>query len=661
MVLGLYILPYFTALGPIGTSLIVSDFGAVMAALSLVTSFLLYIWTPREKLFPASLSVYLLLAVTSGVLIFHTGNAQSAFIALWIAVSLFASVFGMWGVIPLILAVAGLEVYVIFDSEAAFPLSSVITIAIAGIAPLIASYIIFHAKSKEGNKEDLAYHQLTNELTQETNKSAVVIRAIDEGVIAVDAKGVIELINPAAQHIIGWGGEDAVGLDYKSVLKLTDKADKPLEASIDPVVSVLSTNQDVHTKDFFTTTNGGKRLILSIVVSPIGQLGEGALIVFRDITKEQAEEREQAEFISTASHEMRTPVASIEGYLGLALNPATAQIDAKARDYIMKAHESAEHLGRLFQDLLDVSKAEDGRLANHPGIVDVVSFVGTVVEGLTPRAQEKQLRLFYTPNPDSSSDQRSLSPVYYANVDNDHLREVIQNLIENAIKYTPQGDVIVDVNGDDDHVKISVKDSGIGIPKEDISHLFQKFYRVDNTATREIGGTGLGLYLCRRLAEVMGGRITVESEFKKGSTFYLEIPRIEREEAMRAMEAASEPLTAIAPPRSPIQGASSQPNSFNESLSAVPIREESVPTVTPPVVSAPQPIQQPTPPQVPQQIPTPQPYSQPISQVAPIPSQPPALTLASIEQNSAAYIQSRPQPGIAVPVRQQTQEGQRNV
>ena len=606
----------------------------------------------------------MLLVVTTGILIATTGTIQSPSIGLWIAISLFASVFGIWGILPLIVAVAGFEAYIILDTKVVFPIASVIMIAIAGIAPLVASYIIFHAKSKEGNKEDLAYHNLTNELTQETNKSAVVIRAIDEGVIAVNAKGVIELINPAAQHIIGWGGEDAVGLDYKSVLKLTDKADKPLDQSVDPVVSVLSTNQDVHTKDFFTTTNGGKRLILSIVVSPIGQLGEGALIVFRDITKEQADEREQAEFISTASHEMRTPVASIEGYLGLALNPAIAQIDDKARDYIMKAHESAEHLGRLFQDLLDVSRAEDGRLSNHPGIVDVVSFVGTVVEGLTPRAQDKNLRLFYTPNPDQSvADQRSLSPVFYANVDNDHLREVIQNLIENAIKYTPEGDVIVDVTGDDDHVRISIQDSGIGIPKEDISHLFQKFYRVDNTATREIGGTGLGLYLCRRLAEVMGGRITVESEFKKGSTFSLEIPRIDREEAMRAMEAAAEPITAIAPPRSPIQNTPSQLDSFNESLSAVPMTEEPVLLATPAVLPIPQPVQQPTSQitQPPQQILTAQPYTQPTPQTAPTPPQQPIQTLASIEQNSAAYIQSRPQPGIAVPPRAQSQDGQRNV
>src|SRR5690606_4513614 len=99
---------------------------------------------------------------------------------------------------------------------------------------------------------------------------------------------------------------------------------------------------------------------VSLVASPVGGPGSGIIIVFRDITKEKAEEREQAEFISTASHEMRTPVASIEGYLGLALNPATAQVDEKARNYITKAHEAAQHLGRLFQDLLDTARAEDG-------------------------------------------------------------------------------------------------------------------------------------------------------------------------------------------------------------------------------------------------------------------------------------------------------------
>lgn len=602
----------------------------------------------------SSVGIYLMLAAVAAVLINDTGGLTSAFVAFWVVISVFASVFGLWGLLPLFFVILGVMLLALFKQSNQFPIETIITLFIGGIAPLIASYIIFHTKKAKGDKEDLMYSQLTTELTQETNKSSTVIRAISEGVIAVNPKGIIELINPAAEHIIGWGGADAVGLDYKSVLKLTNSADQSLDEATDPVVNVLSTNNEVHRKDLYTTTNGGKRLILSLVVSPIGQLGEGALIVFRDITKEQAEEREMAEFISTASHEMRTPVASIEGYLGLALNPNTATVDQKARDFIEKAHASAQHLGRLFQDLLDVSKAEDGRLSNHPGIVDIVSFVGQVTEGLQPKATEKGLRLFYRPDPNNDNDQKNLSPVFYANVDNDHLREVVQNLIENAVKYTPQGDVVVDVTGDEEHVKISIQDSGIGIPKEDIPHLFQKFYRVDNTATREIGGTGLGLYLCRRLAEVMGGRIWVNSEFQKGSTFYLEIPRTSREEATQLIEAAAADIKAtqtnIEPAEisTPIYTTSTEPQPVpaqEATLTAIQFNPQPTSiSLAPPVEAQPQAFQ-------PTATATPQPQTVPAPQT-------PSPTLASIEQNPGLYTQQRPSASISIPVRDSTQQNQ---
>ena len=221
----------------------------------------------------------------------------------------------------------------------------------------------------------------------------------------------------------------------------------------------------------------------------------------------------------------------------LALNPATAQIDEKARDFITKAHQSAQHLGRLFQDLLDISRAEDGRLKSDPKVININDYIKTIFDGLAPKADEKQLHYVYTPNPDEASGERLLQPVFYANVDPDHLREVVDNLIENAIKYTPAGgEVVVNVTGNEKQVIISVKDSGIGIPAEDIPHLFQKFYRVDNSDTREIGGTGLGLYLSRRLVENMSGNLRVESEYKKGSTFFLELPRMNNDEAARKIQ-----------------------------------------------------------------------------------------------------------------------------
>jgi len=221
--------------------------------------------------------------------------------------------------------------------------------------------------------------------------------------------------------------------------------------------------------------------------------------------------------------------------LGVALNPQTAQIDDRARQFITKAHESAEHLGHLFQDLLDVSKSEDGRMSNNPKVTNIVIFVRDIVQGLRQKADEKGLRLIYKPMPDDAN-ERFMAPEYLVNLDNDHIREIVNNLVDNAIKYTPKGEVSIDVTGDDEHVVFSVKDSGIGIPNEDIPHLFQKFYRVENKDTHEIGGTGLGLYLCRRLAEMMGGRIWVESKYGEGSTFNVELPRISRQEAEKLKE-----------------------------------------------------------------------------------------------------------------------------
>jgi PAS domain S-box-containing protein len=449
---------------------------------------------------------------------------------------------------------------------------SIIKIVLIGAVPLIASFIVWRNRSKANEKSnnDIAYKDLANELTEVASKSEVVINAIGDGVIAIDNQDVIQLINPAAQEILGWGKQDALSLNYKTILHLVDSKAEELDPALDPVSQVQNNNQQVRTNDLTVITRSGKKLLISLVVSPIGDTGAGVIVVFRDITKEKAESREQAEFISTASHEMRTPVASIEGYLGLALNPATAQIDDKARDFIMKAHESAQHLGRLFQDLLDVSKADDGHLSNVPKVVDMMMYTHDIIQGLKQKATDKGLQLIFKPIPNES--EKHVTPVYSVNLDNDHIREIINNLTENAIKYTPAGQVVVDVAGTEDKVIVSIKDSGIGIPAEDMPHLFQKFYRVDNVDTRQIGGTGLGLYLCRRLAETMGGRIWVESEYKKGSTFFLELPRIDNQEAIhvaeqQAEDAAKAAATQVATPGF-AEAAQSQPVATGEAALA---------------------------------------------------------------------------------------------
>lgn len=616
--------------------LVVDSKAALLAAVTLVLSFILYLWSPKKRTAWATFIVYILLAATTAMLILTTGGHTSPYIALWMLLAVFAALFGAWGIVPMFVAVNS-YLALQYIHSGVINHNAIVIVALAGNIPLIVSYIIWHRKSSREPGSDQAYRELANELSQVANKSEVVINAIADGVIAIDNQGVIQLINPAAQQLLGWGKQDALSLNYKSVLKMTDKKDADVQAAADPIQQVLANNGEVRTDELSLTTSSGKKFLASIDISPVGQVGSGAIVVFRDITREKAEEREQAEFISTASHEMRTPVATIEGYLGLALNPNTAQIDEKARDFITKAHESAQHLGRLFQDLLDVSKADDGRLSNNPKVMDVVSFTHDIVQGLTPKAKEKGLRVFYKPMPDDEviSNERHLTPVFYVYLDNDHIREIIANLVENAIKYTPRGDVVIDVDGDSEHVKVSVQDSGIGIPAEDMPHLFQKFYRVDNRDTREIGGTGLGLYLSRRLAETLGGRLWVESEYKKGSTFYLELPRISHEEAMKKLDEATEQAEAAAT-----------------------VAAQSAPVVPP----APQPLAIPAPvapPAAPQPV-----YQQPVTPVAPVPApvaappqqmaspQLPNTPLTAIEQNPNQFIQprvltARPSNGMA--------------
>ena len=652
IVLALYFWAYFADIKEISSSLLVDDVTAIFAGVSFVLGFISYLWAPKKYVQLGAIFAFAMLAATSAMLILSTGGTSSPFIALWMVIGVFAGVFGLYGLAPLF--VATLVYMVLQFSAGALTRETIVAIVLAGELPLVVSYIIWHTKAQKTDKgSDQAYRELATEFSQVSGKSDAIINAIGDGVISLNGQGIIELINPAAQQIVGWGKQDALSLDYKSVLKLVDKSDNELTTANDPISRVLATNKEVKTNDLSLLTRSGKKLLVSVIVSPVGQAGSGVIVVFRDITKEKAEEREQAEFISTASHEMRTPVASIEGYLGLALNPQTASIDEKAREFIGKAHESAQHLGRLFQDLLDVSKAEDGRLSNNPKVVDVVSFTHDIVESLQPKAKEKGLRMLFKPQPDDNDDkagERRLNPVYYTNVDNDHLREVLSNLVENAIKYTPKGDVTIDIGGDNEHVVVSVADSGIGIPKEDQVHLFQKFYRVDNSATREIGGTGLGLYLSRRLVEGMNGRIWLESEFQRGSTFFVEIPRLDHEEAMRLIEAASvaseqmSQTAATAPTPIP-----SQPTPQTKTLSMPPATDATF--VSPTASTVAQQLQtiRATPA-------TPQPLApQPVqhSYRPPIAGPQPNTPLTSLEQNPLQYT-TRPSQ-VPVPPRSQNQ------
>lgn len=307
---------------------------------------------------------------------------------------------------------------------------------------------------------------------------------------------------------------------------------------------VLASGQPVDTS-FKLMKKDNSTIVVSLAVTPViskqGQKPNGTAAIIRDISVSRAEEAKRAEFISTASHEMRTPVAAIEGYLQLALNDKVATIDAKARNFLDKALESTHHLGKLFQDLLTSAKAEDGRLVSHPTVVEMSEFLQKLTDGLKFAAEKKGLLLEFKlgasqGEPANNVNGNMVRPLYYVQVDPDRLREVITNLFDNAVKYTESGKVIVGLTANPEVVQLFVRDTGIGIPQEDIPHMFQKFYRVDNSSTRTIGGTGLGLFICKQIIDLYHGAIWVDSESGKGSTFYINLPRLSTQKAQELLQ-----------------------------------------------------------------------------------------------------------------------------
>ena len=332
----------------------------------------------------------------------------------------------------------------------------------------------------------------------------LALKSIHDGIIIIDKDGLIRFINPAAVEMTGYArSEDVINLGYATIMKFEKTDGTRVDDDNNEFANAVKENQEFESREYvLISEQADKKTPIELRMTPSGDGRSDRIITFRNITKELEEEGAQTEFISTASHEMRTPVASIEGYLGLALNPQTATIDARARQYLESAHNASQHLGNLFRDLLDVTKLDDKRIRTHLVPLELTGFVKKFADEYMPKFKEKNIN--YSFGADSMKSKRftggkAIDQVVYTFVDVDFMGEILANLIENAIKYTPEGGAIgVNVKGDGDRALVNVTDTGIGIAAEDLQHIFQKFYRADNSQTRTVGGTGLGLYLVKQ-------------------------------------------------------------------------------------------------------------------------------------------------------------------
>jgi len=351
----------------------------------------------------------------------------------------------------------------------------------------------------------------------ERDRIMTIVNNLADAILSIDHTGAIQVYNAATLGLLDTN-LNLGGKRIDSVLKLADSNGHPFN-----IKKACGIARSVVARDDLTATISGEDIRLSVIYSPIrGANGvdseqgrDGYILILRDITKQKNLEEERDEFISVVSHELRTPLTIAEGSLSnLALMAERGNIAQQTMlQNVTMAHEQMIYLSRMVNDLSTLSRAERGT-ADAPETIDVEELIHELYKEYTPDAQKKNLHLNLDLQPQLGT--VSASRLY--------LRELIQNFLTNAIKYTKEGSVLISATRTGERITVSVKDSGIGISKSDQARIFEKFYRSEDYRTRETGGTGLGLYVATKLARKLQTRIEVESRLNHGSTFSFELP-----------------------------------------------------------------------------------------------------------------------------------------
>jgi two-component system phosphate regulon sensor histidine kinase PhoR len=241
---------------------------------------------------------------------------------------------------------------------------------------------------------------------------------------------------------------------------------------------------------------------------------EGAIAVFHDISRLKELERIRQDFVANVSHELRTPLTTIKGYAETLLEGALKEDVAFQFTQVIKKH--ADRLTKIVEDLLMLSRIESKEFRLEKKIVSPQDLVNDVIDYVRQSADKKRISIH----------KSEMAPSLKVEADRNYLEQVLINLVDNAIKYTPDGGriTISVVEKEGQEVEFSVRDNGIGIPKEDMPRIFERFYRVDKGRSKESGGTGLGLSIVKHLVQAHGGRVWVESRLGEGSTFSFTLP-----------------------------------------------------------------------------------------------------------------------------------------
>lgn len=345
-----------------------------------------------------------------------------------------------------------------------------------------------------------------DEVTSMKSRLEAVLLCMFEGVMVVDASGEVLLMNPPLKDLLLVKGP----VEGKRPLEVVRNVE--VQEIVDRALRLKSGSES---REISVILDGERTVLIHATPVVRGGATEGVVLVFHDITELRRLENVRKDFVANVSHELRTPISSIKGYAET-LQEGALDDKENAKDFLKIISSEADRLASLVNDLLDLSRIESGRIGLKQRPCDVAGTVARAVSGFLKTADRSGIKLLVEV-------PAGMSPMM---VDEGMITQVLYNLLDNAIKYNrPGGSVTVSAKEKLDHLEIEVSDTGVGIPEEDISRIFERFYRVDKARSRELGGTGLGLSIVKHIAQAHGGEVSVSSVLGKGSTFIFTVPR----------------------------------------------------------------------------------------------------------------------------------------
>lgn len=350
---------------------------------------------------------------------------------------------------------------------------------------------------------------------EEANTKAL-LSSIGEGMIAVDAQGVIVRVNHAAEEMLEWQSAEMLGKKIHELMVVEDEVGNSISQEKNALARAIATGERV-TEEYYYVRKDGTKFPAAVTASPIlldhKQKIFGAISVFRDIAKEKEVERAKNEFVALVSHQLRTPLIAIQ-WLTERFSKKE-ELTEEGKSYLTDIRNESRRLAAIVDSLLNVYRIEEGKMGIVVESFELISFLKEYLDECRPICVQKNITLLFEKHPSTLS----------IRTDPNALRNIVHSIVSNALEYTDQGGTVeVSVEEKKDTFLIQVSDTGIGIPKKDLARIFQKFIRASNANLMKTDGTGLGLYIARQAIHLLGGTMRFESQEKKGTTFYIELP-----------------------------------------------------------------------------------------------------------------------------------------